>query len=467
MSNDECETSEVTMLRPRMPILVLVCLLLAAVTAEAQQTGLAGSLPTRRMLDRYGLERAWWNQVRLNATREKVRYLTTDEQIACVQSTGGMVSVFDAETGRLLWAVQLGRKDQPSYPAVTNDDVVMVVVGTTLYALKKFSGHPLWNIRIPGHPSTSPAADDRNVYIGTLDGSVYAFELRKIKQLFDEQRLPEWSFQTILWRYQTSGEITTPPITSIQVEDVNSLGSERQVVNFASRDKSLYGVTASRRELLFQFEAEAAISAPLTHAAGYLFLARDDPSYKEGFLFLATEDSYLHCLNAQNGAVRWDKVFGLPLQKAARVLSGDLYLLPTRGGMHCLSADTGRQRWWRPRITKFLAATQDFLYVSDPVGNVVLLSRDNGGLIGALPLRQFSVRLENDRTDRLYMSTQSGLLVCIREKGREFPIYHMYPDRQPILPEFAPEAGDEKAEPPPAEPAEKTPAEKKPADNSN
>ena len=95
-----------------------------------------------------------------------------------------------------------------------------------------------------------------------------------------------------------------------------------------------------------------------------------------------------------------------------------------------------------------------------------LLSRENGGLVGALPLRQFTVRLENDRTDRLYMATQSGLVTCIREKGSGFPLYHMFPDRRPILPEFAPEAGDEKATPP-AEPAEKEatppakPAEKK------
>ena len=35
------------------------------------------------------------------------------------------------------------------------------------------------------------------------------------------------------------------------------------------------------------------------------------------------------------------------------------------------------------------------------------------------------------------MATKSGLIVCIREQNKEFPTYHMFPERQPILPEFA------------------------------
>ncbi len=441
------------MLRLRTSILVLVCLLLAAVSAEAQQAGLAGSLPTRRLLDRYGLERAWWNQARLDVSREKVRHLTVDEQITYVQSTGGIVTALDNETGKLLWAIQLGRADEPSFPAVSNEDIVMVIAGVTLYALEKFSGKPLWNIRIPGQPSTSPAADERNVYVGTLDGSVYAFSLRKIKQLFNEQRLPDWSYQTVVWRYQTGKQITTPPLTSMQAVDSTSSSSERQIVHFASLDRSLYAVTASRRKLLFQLETpDGAISAPLGRAA--LLIPRRDKETGETklvrttLLFLASEDSKLYCVNAQVGSVRWHNAYGLPLQQAPRVVAGDLYILPTRGGIYCLSADWGVQRWWRPKVTKFLAATQKLLYVSDELGNVILLSRENGGLLGALPLRQFTVRLENDRTDRLYMATQSGLVVCIREKGHEFPIYHMYPDRQPILPEFAPEEAQPKPNPP-------------------
>jgi hypothetical protein len=56
-----------------------------------------------------------------------------------------------------------------------------------------------------------------------------------------------------------------------------------------------------------------------------------------------------------------------------------------------------------------------------------------------LPLRDFTVRYGNELTDRIYLATSRGLVICLRENGQEFPIYHRYPERQPILPEFAPE----------------------------
>jgi len=312
--------------------------------------------------------------------------------------------------------VHLGRQDQPSYPAVSNEDIALIVAGTTMYALNKFSGKRLWNIRLPGLPSTSPLSDDENVYVGMLDGSLYAFEIRKIEQLFNENRLPQWSHQTIRWRYKTAKRISTPPVVT------------DSVVNFASLDRSLYSVSTGKRKLKFQFETDAAISAPLGHASDLLYLA------SEGF------SNRLYCLSAKTGAVRWVFPSGLPVRKAPRIIGDDLYLTPERGGMYSLSAASGIQRWWRPKVTAFLAATPSMLFVSDQVRNVVLLDRQDGAVIGSLPFRHFKFQLANDRTDRLYLATESGLVVCIREQDREFPEYYKFPERRPILPLFAEEA---------------------------
>jgi len=107
--------------------------------------------------------------------------------------------------------------------------------------------------------------------------------------------------------------------------------------------------------------------------------------------------------------------------------------------MHCLTTLSGRERWWRPKIVDLLAVTPTTVFASDLGGNVVLLSRNNGSVRGALPLRQYDFRQPNDRTDRLYLATTSGLIVCLREKGREFPIYHANPENRPIIPEFTPD----------------------------
>jgi hypothetical protein len=54
-------------------------------------------------------------------------------------------------------------------------------------------------------------------------------------------------------------------------------------------------------------------------------------------------------------------------------------------------------------------------------------------------MRGFSVRVANDRTDRIYMSTESGLIIGLRKRGETIPVFHKYPDRLPIIPEVTPE----------------------------
>ena len=388
-----------------------VLFLSASNAAQAQKTGFTPRIPSQRLLGRYGLERAWWGQATLNPTRDKVRHMTVDEENVYVQATSGVVTAFNNETGKRLWAVQLGRRDLASYPLATNEDFALVAVGMNLYALDKFSGELLWELKLPAHPSTSPAMDERNVYIGTLDGSVYAFSLRKIHQLYDENLLPQWSYDSLIWRYKTAKEITTPPI------------STGRVVEFTSRDRSLYSVSAERREQIFQFETDAPISAPMVRS--------------DGRLYMASEDFNFYCLNSENGSVIWEFVSGLPVRKAPVVIGPHVFLLPDRGGMYCLSKTSGKQIWWRPRGTEFIAATTKLVFMSDALGNVILVDRKDGAPVGALPLRDFKMRLSNDRTDRLFLATQSGLVISIRDKNREFPLYHKHPERRPILPTFA------------------------------
>ena len=91
-------------------IIIAVCFsalfLTASDAVQAQRTGFTPKIPTQRFLGRYGLERAWWGQATLNPTRDTVRHLTVDEENVYVQATSGVVTAFDNETGKRLWAVQ-------------------------------------------------------------------------------------------------------------------------------------------------------------------------------------------------------------------------------------------------------------------------------------------------------------------------------------------------------------------------
>lgn len=387
-------------------------------------------LPTHQQLSRLGLERAWWAQAVLNPHRDKVRHVSIDENLVYVTATSGVTTAFDAETGQQLWSIKLGRFDPPSFPAISNEDLAMIIVGSTMYGIEKRTGKTVWTLILAGQPSTGPAVDENHVYFGTLDGMLYAYSLSKIQKLYEERRLPQWSMEAQVWTYKVGKEITSPPITT------------GRLVNFASRDGSLYSVAAKDRKLIFQLETDRAIVAPLVRL--------------DNTMYMASEDFTFYALNLFNGSVKWEFTSGLPIRKAPWAIDPDLYVLPDRGGMYCLDPVTGAKRWWKPDVSNFIAVTGGAVATSDDEGNLVMISRDKGETIGALPLRRFTVRTGNDRTNRIFMATENGLVICLRQIGQTYPVYHRYPDRLPLLPEFVPD--DEVESPQQDAPAEE-PAE--------
>ena len=203
------------------------------------------------------------------------------------------------------------------------------------------------------------------------------------------------------------------------------------IVVVASADASLYGLAAADRKLHFQFETDEPLSAPITQ------LGR--------LIFVATEDRKAYCLNADTGAIKWELLSGLHLRQAPRVVDDHVFLRPEGYGLRCLSLATASDIWTNRQAVGFLAATPAVVYASDSLGNVLLLNQKDGRQIGAFSMRQFPIRIANERTDRLYFASQRGLVVCIRERERDFPLFHKSPEKQPVLPEIAPEKQGAKA----------------------
>ncbi|RLS44222.1 MAG: pyrrolo-quinoline quinone [Planctomycetota bacterium] len=411
-----------------------VCWALLSGVAMAQRQTADKVLPTQQQLSRFGLERAWWGQATLNPSRDKVRHVTVDEDIVYIQASSGSTTAFNSETGERLWAIQLGRFDQPSFAAVSNEDLALFVVGSTMYGIEKATGKTAWTLTLPGQPSTGPSVDDNQVYVGTLDGSVYAFSLRKIRRLYQEQRLPQWSHEALAWRYQAGKEVTSPPIAT------------GRTVNFASRDGSLYSVSAADRKLVYQMETDKPIVAPLVRSGKLQFLASEDFKFYAINIVEPTtnKDKDKDKDNGKdnvNGTVKWEFTSGLPIRRAPVVVANDLFLMPDRDGMYCLNASTGALRWRQPYLIRFLAIAGDAMYASDEDGNLIKTNKATGVIAGSYPLRAFSVKVSNDRTDRIYMATESGLIIAPRQKGESLPTFHKFPDRLPILPLVEPEEG--------------------------
>jgi len=389
------------------------------------QGPLRGGLPGDAMLGRLGLQRAWWAHAALDSLRDRVKYFTSDEQVTLLQSATGMVTAFDNATGHRRWAVQVGGVTEVRFQAVTNEQLVVIVSGTAMYALDKKSGDVAWQVEIPAAASTAPGMDDTRAYVGSVNGNVYAFDLKFLDRVSKNPQLAQDVYKSMAWQYRTGARILFPPV------------STGTVVTFASADSSLYGLAAADRTLRFQFESDQPLSAPIAQVGN--------------LIFIATEDRKVYCLNANTGAIKWELLSGLQLRQSPRIVGDHVFMRPEGYGMRCYSLATSRELWSSPRAVGFLSATPAVVYASDNMGNVLLLNQTDGRQIGAFSMREFPIRIANERTDRLYFASEHGLIVCIRERERDFPLFHKNPEKRPVLPEVAPDEQDKK------------PAAKKPA----
>lgn len=399
---------------------VWLILCLVSTAPAIAQTGGRRDLPSQEMLGRYGLELAWWGQAALDPDEDRLEFLSGDERLTYIQTRTGLLTAFSSETGREVWAVLPGRPHQQQFPVVTNEDLVVLPVGMRMYGINKATGDIAWELQLPNHPSTSPELDARRVYIGSARGNVVCYDLARIAELFANDELPELTFLAEVWQYQTPGQIRSAPV------------SDGLVVNIASEARTLYAVSAQQAELRFQVETTDTITTAM---------GRNNDS-----VFVAAGDTLL-CVRQANGTVRWRFTSGSSIEEPAVPVGDDVFVTPFEGGLFCLSLGSGLRRWNQPAARAFLAATTEHVYSEDRVGNLLILSRADGSIIGSLPLRAFPIRIHNDRTDRIYLANSTGLVICLREQGRPYPMYHRFPERQPIVPILAPNESDATADP--------------------
>ncbi len=396
-------------------LLLVACCSSSALTAEAQVT--SGGIPDEALLNRYGLTLSWWGRSVINGNRDTILFVTADEQNIYLQSSSGILTTFNGETGRQLWSTLVGAPDQRGYPATTNDEQLLVTGGMQIYSFNKDTGELIWQLRSPEHPSTSPSVSEKQVAVGAIDGSVYVFDLHKIRELHEERMLPGWTHLAQQWRYKTPLRTVSPPIFS------------GETLVFASEQGSVYGVFSENKKLKFQFETDAKIHTPLGSS-------RDE-------ILVIGDDSRMFCINKENGRTRWTFSSGAPMRHRARVVGQQVFVNPTREGMSSIHLKTGQVLWVHPKATEFVAASETRVYASDLTGNLLILNRQTGEQLGQLQMRQFSQRINNERTDRIYLADKSGLVLGIREIGSEYPSFHLYPERRPILPLLGPEEGEE------------------------
>ena len=371
------------------------------------------------------LQTLWEAQAVLNIDRDKVAHIVNDEDVVFVQSTAGVVTAINAETGREMWTTQVGRTDEVAMPATSNAGIVMIVAGPKLYAMDKFTGRQLFSYRLNSQPAAGQVITEGSFLVPLSDTSVAACSLKTLQYLERFQKLPSGVAQPVAWRFVTGEVIKLAPVAgSSRCAFVTDMGNVFVV--------DIGGVQSGKSK--FQFLLQSQPTAPLT------LVSRD-----QEYLFAAAANNRLYCIGLNtNGRMQWTYPLGQRVSEPITVIGQDVFVVGDEGELMALGLKSGLPRQTSSGkpfvlndVKKLVSVSENAVYVLDSSGRLLTVDRKSGEVVATTERPGLNVPVRNSVTDRIYLSNTFGRVVCLKEAGVDFPIYHQNPKRSPIMPEIA------------------------------
>lgn len=359
-------------------------LAMALLTTLLATPGYAARLVSDPELARLGLQRAWFAQVQVDASRHRVVKWLHDKDRVFALTSGGMIQALDAETGETIWQSELGLGHAPAAGLAVNSQYVALLGSSRLFVMDRNDGHHLWSRSVGGAAAAAPALSDTHAYVVMLNGRVEGYPLKDPT--------------AYIWQYQSNGRIYLGPTTT---------GS---VVSWPTDKGMLYVGRANDPRVLFRVETnDEIVTAP----------AERDP-----YLYVASLDGYLYCFNEMSGAEQWRYATGFAITSQPAIVGDKAFVASEGPTLHAVEALTGRPLWQVGGAAQFVALGQRYTYGMDRFGSLIAIDNQSGGVAGRLITGESNQALVNDKSDRIFLISADGLVQCLHEIGADEPTWH-------------------------------------------
>lgn len=365
-------------------------------------------------LARIGMERQWFTAVPLTRA-ERVLVISLAENMIFVQTTESNLHAYDAETGRYLWGTNLGSSTKGALAASLNSKSVFATGSLLLFSLDRSTGRVQWTTKLEAMPSSGTAADEERVMVGLNTGKLATYSVKTHEPAF-------------FW--QTDGPLIGRPIPA------------GPVVAFGSGDARVYVAQKDPPKLVYRYRTGGPISASMG-------------TYGTRTLLVPSGDNDVYAIDLFNGETRWTHTTGAPVLQEPLVAGKDVYVMNSRGFLSSVDAETGAIHW---SIStgggRLLSVGEKRVYLESPFRDLYIVDRTTGNIIfdphavrerAGLDIRDFDLTMTNHLTGRIFLASASGMVVCLREAGRQKPYMLRDPNAPPIG--FIPRQGG--AAPPP------------------
>jgi outer membrane protein assembly factor BamB len=380
-------------------------------------------LPSEETLRRLNLKMAWSRDLPTLGRADGFASIQVAGKDLLAQTRSGMVVRLDAETGVVRWRQRIGRPYRGGTALGFNARSVYAINATDLYSLSRETGEVRWKYRLPAGASAAPIADDRHVYLATAAGRIYAYLLpptdvpaetkkddgsEKEEDTENPQPVERWSVLTTV-RLEF-----TPLQTLTHVMVLSPSGDIRLY------DKGLRDVEAAARE------ESLAVRGRIDHPAG---------QFGE-VAYIGTQEGTLYALDMESSRLVWRYTAGTPIARQPMAMEEDVFVSLKRLGLARISRvdvtdpvtrrsrEAGQEVWRNADADRFVASNPKFVYAMDFSGRMLVLDRKRGTKLSRLDTRHYRFPVHNVTTDRIYLASHDGLVVCLHDRDYARPYNH-------------------------------------------
>lgn len=390
----------------------------------------AAALVSESEANRLGLTRAWFAQAGSLQSTGPVNHVHYSDGVLLAQTTGGMVSAIDAETGRTLWNRQVGPRGRWTSEAAANKDYVAVVNGSRLHVIDRKTGTELWSRQLRGVPAAGPGMSDTYAFVPMINGAIEGYAL-------------DGSTKFSPWTYKSAGDVMISPMTT------------PQTVSWTTERGFFYVADPDGAGVRYRLETNDTITAR--------------PGYWTPNLYAGSANGFVYAVDEATAHINWKYSIGDPIEEPPVAIGDKVFVISRYRGLTCLEAKDGRELWVAPGVAQFLSGSGSRLYVVDASRQLVAIDIATGMRLGSMPLVDVSVTLTNPESDRIYLVGATGAVQCLHEMRQRTPVLHVPPapavkakpklkDRSKAPAEEAPAEAAAEEKPAEEKPAEETPA---------
>lgn len=338
-----------------------------------------------------------WKARTRSTVEPEINEIVVPDVVLVATSFTGTVQCLDAETGRTLWTTRVGNMRHPTTSPAVNEKHVAVVNGSTLFLLSRADGSVVWQRTTKHVVGDGPAMSDDLVFVPTLDGHMETYSI-------DQPRRPVASFQSI-------GRCLVQPVVF------------RDAVAWPTDRANLYVGNSEVPGIRFRITSQELANSRRASI-------RSAPTFRDGIgdtpplVFFASSDGYLYVAETLKGSIVNRFSAGEPISQSPVVVGDQVYVVTDNGTLFCVGADNGQERWSLTGAKTFLAANYDRLYCLDRNNRVLGVDARTGGPLGAINVGSVDYSFLNTQSDRIYLSSASGGLQCLRETRQTYPLVH-------------------------------------------